>query len=95
MVGPITIAFFMELFGVSFFFWGIAVVFALIFFFTLVRIGARAGVAIEDQSTLVAGPIGTPIAEFIAPDSIEYAEAVANDEVEQLDLREDITERQL
>ncbi len=95
MVGPITIAFFMELFGAPFFFWGIATVFALIFFFTLIRIGSRAGVAIEDQSTLVAGPIGTPIAEFIAPDSVEYAEAVANDEVEQLDLREDITERQL
>ena len=40
-------------------------------------------------------PIGTPIAEFIAPDSVEYAEAVAKHEVEQLDLREDITERRL
>ncbi len=95
MVGPIIIAFFMELFDVSFYFWGIAVVFGIIFFFTLLRIGARAGVALEDQSSLVAGPIGTPIAEYLAPDSVEYAEAVANDEVEQLDLREDITERQL
>ena len=95
MTGPIVIAFFMDLFDVWFFFWGIAAVFAVIFFFTLLRIGARAGVAVEQQSSLVAGPIGTPIAEYLAPDSVGYAEAVARHEVEQLDLREDITERRL
>ena len=95
MTGPILIAYFMELFNIEFYFWGIAAVFTVIFFFTLIRIGSRAGIAIEDQSSLVAGPIGTPIAEFIAPDSVEYAEAVANDDVEQLDQREDITERRL
>lgn len=95
MTGPILIAFFMDLYGVAFYFWGIATAFAIIFMFTLIRIGARAGVAIEDQTTLIAGPIGTPIAEFLAPDSIEYAEAVAKHEVEQLDQRDDITERQL
>lgn len=95
MIGPIVIAFFMELLGIEFYFWGIAVVFAFIFFFTLIRIGSRAGIAVRDQAMLVAGPIGTPIAEYIAPDSIEYAEAVARLEVEQLDQREDITERQL
>jgi MFS family permease len=95
MTGPIVIAFFMELFSVDAYFWGIACVFATIFLFTLIRIGSRAGVAISDQSTLVAGPIGTPIAEYIAPDSIEYAKAVARHEIEQLDKREDVTERQL
>jgi MFS family permease len=95
MTGPILIAYFMELFNIEFYFWGIAAVFTVIFFFTLIRIGSRAGIAIEDQHSLVAGPIGTPIAEFIAPDSVEYAEAVANDDVEQLDQREDITERRL
>ncbi len=95
MTGPIIIAFFMDMFDVTLYFWGIATVFTIIFFFTLIRIGARAGVAREDQSTLVAGPIGTPIAEFIAPDSVEYAEASANQEFDQLDLREDVTERQL
>ena len=95
MVGPIVIAFFMDLFDVSFYFWGIGAVFAAIFLFTLIRIGSRAGIAPEEQTSLVAGPIGTPIAEFIAPDSVEYAEAVAKHEVEQLDQREDITERQL
>jgi MFS family permease len=95
MTGPILIAYFMELFNIEFYFWGIAAVFTVIFFFTLIRIGSRAGIAIEDQHSLVAGPIGTPIAEFIAPDSVEYAEAVANDNIEQLDQREDITERRL
>jgi MFS family permease len=95
MTGPIVIAFLMDYFDVVFYFWGIATVFGLILLFTLVRINLRAGIALEDQSTLIAGPIGTPIAEFNAPDSIEYAEAVANHEVEQLDEREDTTERQL
>ena len=95
MTGPILIAFFMELYGVDFYFWGIATVFTAIFFFTLIRIGVRAGIAIEDQSQLIAGPLGTPIAEYIAPDSIEYAEAVASDQIERLDQQEDITERRL
>ncbi len=95
MTGPIIIAFFMDFYNVSFYFWGIATAFAVIFFFTLIRIGARAGVAIADQSTLVAGPIGTPIAEFIAPDCLEYADAVAKHNVRVLDEREDITERRL
>jgi len=95
MTGPIVIAFLMDFFDVAFYFWGIAMVFGLILLFTLVRINLRAGIALEDQSTLIAGPIGTPIAEFNAPDSIEYAEAVANHEIEQLDEREDTTERQL
>ena len=95
MTGPIVIAFLMDYFDVVFYFWGIATVFALILLFTLVRINLRAGIALEDQSSLIAGPIGTPIAEFNAPDSIEYAEAVAKHEVEQLDEREDTTERRL
>ena len=95
MTGPIVIAFLMDFFDLEFYFWGIAIVFGLILLFTLVRINLREAVALEDQSTLVAGPIGTPIAEFNAPDSIEYAEAVARHEVEQLDERDDITERQL
>ena len=95
MIGPIVIAFFMDLYDLSFYFWGIATVFAIIFFFTLIRIGSRAGIAIADQSHLIAGPIGTPIAEFIAPDSLEYADAVAKHNVRELDQREDVTERRL
>jgi MFS family permease len=95
MVGPILIAFFMDLFGPACYFWGIATVFAAILVFTLIRIGARAGIALEKQSDLVAGPLGTPIAEYLSPDSVEYAEALARHEFDELDAREDITERQL
>jgi MFS family permease len=95
MTGPIVIAFLMDFYSIDFYFWGIAIVFGLILMFTLLRINSRAGIAIEDQSTLIAGTIGTPIAEFNAPDSIEYAEAIANDEIELLDQREDITNREL
>ena len=95
MIGPIIIAFFMDFVNISFYFWGIAIVFATILVFTLIRIGARAGVALEDQSGLVAGPLGTPIAEYLAPDSVAYAEAVSNNELEELDELDDSTERQL
>jgi MFS family permease len=94
--GPIIIAFFMDFYGMEYFFWGIAAVFSMILAFTLVRIGSRAGIKVEDQSQLIAtGTIGTPIAEFNAPDAIEYAQAVARDETALLDQREDITERSL
>ena len=95
MVGPIIIAFLMDFVNISFYFWGIAMVFATILVFTLIRIGARPGIALEDQSNLVVGPLGTPIAEYLSPDSVEYAEALARNELDELDGREDTTERQL
>jgi MFS family permease len=95
MIGPIVIAFFMDLFDIAFYFWGIASVFALILVFTLIRIGARPGVAIEDQHSVVAGPMGTPIAEYLSADSVEYAEALSRDDFEALDQQDDVTERQL
>jgi len=94
--GPIIIAFFMDFYGMDYYFWGIAAVFSMILAFTLVRIGSRAGIKVEDQSHLiVTGTIGTPIAEFNAPDAIEYAQAVARHETALLDQQEDITERSL
>lgn len=95
MIGPILIAFFMDLLGPAAYFWGIALVFTTILVFTLIRIGARPGVALDEQSDLVAGPLGTPIAEYLSPDSVEYAEALANHEFASLDEMEDNTERQL
>ncbi len=95
MTGPIVIAFFMDLFDVVFYFWGIASVFGVILLVTLLRMNLRKGIKPSKQSHLVAGPIGTPIAEYTAASSLEYAEAVARHEVEQLDQREDITERRL
>jgi MFS family permease len=94
--GPIIIAFFMDFYGMDFYFWGIAAVFSMILAFTLVRIGSRAGIKVENQShIIVTGTIGTPIAEFNAPDAIEYARAVARHETALLDQQEDITERSL
>jgi len=94
--GPIIIAFFMDFYGMEFYFWGIAAAFAMILVFSLIRITSRAGIKVEDQSHFIAtGTIGTPIAEFIAPDAEDYVEAVANDETGLLDEREDVTERVL
>jgi len=94
--GPIIVAFFMELYGVDFYFWGIATVFAMILIFTLIRIKSRAGIDVKDQTHLiVTGTIGTPIAEFNAPGAEDYAEAVAKHEEALLDAQEDITERVL
>jgi MFS family permease len=91
--GPIIIAFFMDFYNVTFFFWGIASIFGLILLFTLIRIQSRAGLDVKDQSNLIAtGSIGTPIAVFNAPDAVDYAEAVANDELEQLDKAEELQE---
>ena len=91
--GPIIIAFFMDLYNVTFFFWGIASIFGLILLFTLIRIQSRAGLDVKDQSQLIAsGSIGTPIAEYNAPDAVDYAEAVANDELEKLDEAEEFQE---
>ena len=70
-------------------------VFAIILLFTLIRMGARAGIALEDQSALVAGPMGTPIAEYLSAEPEEYAEALHSHEFNRLDELEDTTERQL
>jgi len=94
--GPIIVAFFMDFYGIEYYFWGIAAVFSMILVFALIRIGSRSGIKVEDQSHLIAtGTIGTPIAEYNAPDAVEYAEAVARQETALLDQREDITERVL
>jgi len=95
MTGPIVVAFFMDLIDVVFYFWGIASFFGAILVFTLLRMNLRQGIKPSEQSHIVVGPIGTPIAEYTAASSLEYAEAMARHELEQLDRREDITERQL
>lgn len=92
--GPIIVAFFMDFYSVTFFFWGIASIFGLILLFTLIRIQSRAGLDVKDQSAFIAyGSIGTPIAEYNAPDAVDYAEAVANDELEQLDAAEELLDQ--
>ncbi|MCP4490866.1 MAG: MFS transporter [Gammaproteobacteria bacterium] len=84
--GPIVIAFFMDLYTVNFYFWGIAGVFASILGFTLMRTKFRSDISVEDQGQIIAsGPIGTPIAEYNAPDAVDYAEAIADPDIEFTD----------
>lgn len=72
--GPIVISFLMDVFHIDFYFWGIACVFALILGVTFIRINSRAGISVKDQNSIASGPIGTPIAEYYAPDAVGYAE---------------------
>ena len=83
--GPVLISLIMEIYHVNFYFWGIAVVFTLILSVTLIRIRSREGILVEDQNHITSGPIGTPIAEFNAPDAVEYAEAIANVDSDAID----------
>ncbi len=95
MIGPIVVSFLMDFSSLEFYFLGMAAFFAVILVFTLIRAQIRAAIAVEDQAPLAAGAIGTPIAEYLSPDAVEYAEAVANDELDKLSDHEDVTERQL
>ena len=84
--GPVLISYLMDVFGPHFYFLGIAFTFVLILCFTLYRMSQRKGIGVEEQSPVVAaGQIGTPVAEYIAPDAEEYIEAVLSGEVEKLD----------
>ncbi|RLA00527.1 MAG: hypothetical protein DRQ47_09375, partial [Gammaproteobacteria bacterium] len=87
--GPVIVAFFMDIYGVAFFFWGIAGFFALSLGFTFLRIQSSQGISAQEQGQLIAsGPIGTPIAEYYSPDAIEYAEAIVNQETSLLEKSE-------
>jgi len=85
--GPIVIAFLMDFYNIDYYFWGIASFFVMVLGFTLIRIKSRRGVAVEDQVHHIAsGTIGTPIAEFNAPDAVDYAEAISSEDTDWKDL---------
>ncbi len=84
--GPILVSFLMGQFGPASFFIGIAFFFALILAFSAWRMGISKAIAPSDQSpTIAAGLIGTPVAEYIAPDAEDYVEALLQDELHLLD----------
>ncbi len=84
--GPIIVAYLMGEYGNSFFFVGIATAFAMILCFTAYRMNVTEAVAADDQSPFIAaGVIGTPVAQYNAPDAEEYVEALINDELARLD----------
>ncbi|NKB76480.1 MAG: MFS transporter [Gammaproteobacteria bacterium] len=85
-IGPILASYLMGEYGANFYFFGIASAFVLILCFTLYRMTKREGIDIEEQGpTVVPGQIGTPVAEYNAPDTEIYVEAVASGDVEKLD----------
>jgi len=88
--GPIIVAYLMGEFGNNFFFVGIATAFALILGFTAYRMNVTDAVAADEQSPFIAaGVIGTPVAQYNAPDAEEYVEALINDELGRLDENEE------
>ena len=84
--GPIIISFLMGQFGSVFFFVGIAGAFATILVFAAHRMNVTEALHPQDQSpSVAAGVMGTPVAEYMAPDAEEYVEALVRDELEKLD----------
>ncbi len=85
-IGPIIVAFLMERFGNAMFFTGIASAFAGIFVFASYRMRVSEAVTPAEQSpSIAAGVIGTPVAQYNAPDAEEYVEALIQDELHLLD----------
>ncbi len=73
--GPIIIAYLMGQFGSIFYFIGIACAFALILGFAVYRMTISRHVSLDNQRPIVAaGQIGTPVAEYNAPDAGDYVE---------------------
>jgi MFS family permease len=87
-LGPIFTAFAMSIFGpdVSFIANALAFVAITLAVLNSMRYREVTSADVEDQSPmLAAGVIGTPIAAFAAPDAQDYALALEEDELEQLD----------
>ncbi|MGB0965168.1 MAG: MFS transporter [Litorivicinus sp.] len=87
-VGPIVIGVVMSTLGNDWFFGGLIVIFVLVAG-AVVRSAATREVTAEEIEAqapiLPAGPIGSPVAAFVAPDAEEYAVALAEDQLEALD----------
>ena len=90
-IGPIILSYFMSVIGPDAFFAGISVYFAMIVFAVLSSMGRRdiSAQDVEEQAPILApGPIGSPVAAFVAPDAEDYVQAWQEDELEQLDEQE-------
>ncbi len=73
--GPIIVAFLMGQFGSEVYFLGIASAFVLILAFTIYRMTVTKNISLDEQKPIVAaGQIGTPVAEYNAPDVEDYVE---------------------
>ena len=99
-IGPISVSYFMEIYGSIVYFTSLGIAFLMITGFGLYRMGASDAIEISDQAPIIAtGQIGTPVAEYMAPDVKEYVEAVMAGDTEKLEKMdkqpEDDNERQL
>ena len=92
--GPIIMGYIMTEFGNSYYFVGIAAIFACLLGFVLYRMKITDAIAPAEQSPIIAaGAIGTPVALYNAPDAEEFVEALIQDELHRLD--EEAKEREL
>jgi MFS family permease len=90
-IGPVILSYAMSVFGPNAYFIGIAGYFALIALAVLNSMSRREITPqdVEEQTPALApGPIGSPVAAFVSPDADDYAQALAEDELEQLDEQE-------
>jgi len=99
-IGPISVSYFMETHGSIVYFSSLAIAFSMIIGFGLYRMGASDAIKLQDQApVIVTGQIGTPVAEYMAPDVSDYVEAVMSGDTEKLELmdkqEDDDSERQL
>jgi len=83
--GPILVSYFMSTVGRNSFYYGISLAFTLVVLVGLYQIRRRPAVDSDEQSPVIlAGQIGTPIAEFVTPDVEDYVEAISSGDTEQL-----------
>ncbi|MDP6164728.1 MAG: MFS transporter [Gammaproteobacteria bacterium] len=90
-IGPMVLSYFMSIMGPDAYFAGISVYFAIIVLAVLNSMITRdiSAQDVEEQAPVLApGPIGSPVAAFNAPDAQDYAQALVEDELEQLDEQE-------
>jgi MFS family permease len=88
--GPIVVSFLMGQFGAWYFFVGIATAFLMILGFTTYRMKITEAISPGEQSPVIAaGLMGTPVAQYNAPDAEEYVEALIQDELHRLDRDEE------
>ena len=88
--GPIVVSFLMGQFGAWYFFVGIATAFLMILGFTTYRMKITEAISPGEQSPVIAaGVMGTPVAQYNAPDAEEYVEALIQDELHRLDRDEE------
>jgi len=94
--GPIIVSYFMSNSGPDSFFYGIGIAFVLVVLVGLYQIRRRAPVHSDEQSPVIlAGQIGTPIAEFVTPDMENYVEAISSGDSEQLEQLDQLPESDL